>query len=57
MTLTFGPGTIRYLNPLEVSMDGGNRACAEIAAFGVEPVIKFPSGEIYPFGMGIKNSR
>lgn len=58
ITITFGPGTIRYLNPLELTMDEGNRACDEIAAFGVEPIIEFPfpDVELYPFDMGIKDS-
>lgn len=55
ITLAFGPGTIRYLNPLEFTMDEENRACVEIAAFGVEPIIEFPDVEIYPLDMGIKD--
>jgi hypothetical protein len=54
LTLTFGPGVVRYLNPLSLVADAGRLALAEIASFDVSPSIKFPTWDLSPYDMGIK---
>ena len=53
LTLTFGPGVVRYLNPLSLVADAGHCALAEIASFDVTPSIKFPTGDFSPSDIGI----
>jgi hypothetical protein len=50
----FGPGVVRYLNPLSLVADAGRLALAEIESFGVAPSIKFATWDSSPYDLGIK---
>jgi len=54
LTLTFGPGVVRYLNPLSLVADAGRLALAEIASFEACPSIKFSTWDLSPSDIGIK---
>lgn len=43
LTVTLGPGIVRYLDPRDLVADSGQVAIAEIKSFGREPTIKFPT--------------
>lgn len=56
LTLTFGPGVVRYLDPLSLIADGGHLASEEIELFSVEPTLKFSLYDrMTPHDMGIKS--
>ena len=54
LTLTFGPGVVRYLDPLTLVVDDGLLALSEISAFNVAPSIKFPTWNSSPHDIGIE---
>ncbi len=54
ITLTLGPGVVRYLDPLTLVADAGYSVINEIASFGVAPSIKFPSWDFRPYDIGIE---
>lgn len=43
LTLTFGPGVVRYINPCDLIPDSGRHAIEEIKSYGQRPTIKFPT--------------
>jgi hypothetical protein len=57
LTLTFGPGVVRYLNPLSLVADAGRLALAEIESFGVAPSVKFTTWDSSPYDLGIKSDQ
>lgn len=42
LTITLGPGVVRYLSPRDLIQDSGRLAIEEIESFGLKPTIKFP---------------
>jgi hypothetical protein len=56
LKLTFGPGVVRYLNPLSLIADAGRLALAEIASYKVPPSIKFATLDLSPSDIGIKTN-
>lgn len=54
LTLTFGPGVVRYVDPLSLIADSGRLALAEIRSFGGTPSIKFSTWDLSPSDIGIK---
>jgi hypothetical protein len=53
LTLTFGPGIVRYLDPLSLIADEGRLAIEEISSYGVTPSIKFSTSDLSPTDIGI----
>lgn len=57
LTVTLGPGIVRYLDPRDLVADSGQVATAEIESFGREPTIKFPTPleGLFPKNFGFPN--